>query len=223
MLAIAVLIGLVLWLLITLIATLVGAKMGKGLYKDNPKARLYGALTGFMLTMGAPISYWVIEYVYIQAKVSQLCESEGGITVYVTPEEWREQIGEEEWRKLQPLTDIEIDNSSPKFKDILLDGKVYKYTKGIYRSGNLENSKLATYRFYSRLNNHINNHSYIIATKETGIVILKNIDFSVIKNTQSFKYWMSNIKDCSDKNSTKFHTLAMQYSNYFINRNANHE
>lgn len=213
MLAIAVLIGLVIWLVITIVATIVGAKMGKGLYKENPKAWLYGAITGFMLTMGAPIIYWIIEYVYIQAKVSHLCETEGGVTVYVTPEEWRQQIGEEAWRKLQPFTDIEIDNSSPKIQTINFRGKIYKYTEGIYRSGNLENSKLATYRFYSRLNNHINNHSYIIATKETGIVILKNIDFSVIKNPQSFKSWISNIKDCSDKNSTKFHTLAMQYSN----------
>lgn len=33
----------------------------------------------------------------IQHRVSKLCEQEAGLTVYVTPEEWRKQIGEEEW------------------------------------------------------------------------------------------------------------------------------
>ena len=80
MLALALLLGLIVWVLITLAAIFIGTKLGKSLYPDNPKAGLYGALSGFMLTMGGFIVYRAVEYVYIQTKVSHLCESEGGVT-----------------------------------------------------------------------------------------------------------------------------------------------
>ena len=53
-----------------------------------------------MLAMGWVLIYWVIEFAVIQARVSYLCATEGGTTVYVTPEEYRAQIGEEEWADL---------------------------------------------------------------------------------------------------------------------------
>lgn len=94
MLGLAILFGLIVWCIVALIAANIGYKIGKKAH--YPKI---GAFTGFMLTMGSWIVYWAIEYTYIQAKVTELCEKEGGITVYVTPEQWREQIGEEEWKQ----------------------------------------------------------------------------------------------------------------------------
>jgi hypothetical protein len=189
MLAIAVLIGLVLWLLITLIATLVGAKMGKGLYKDNPKARLYGALTGFMLTMGAPISYWVIEYVYIQAKVSQLCESEGGITVYVTPEEYKNRLAINKFSDLNSYESV-IDNEykgEALKQHVVFEGVEYNWRKNdtdniLILSGSVTQTTPYIKDFYS-----------VIYDKETKIVLSKLVMFSV---GNSLKFWLDNINDC---------------------------
>ena len=84
MLGLAILFGLLVWIVVTLIAMRIGYKI----------AKKKGLFAGFMLTMGGWIVYWAIEFAYIQAKVSYLCEKEAGITVYVTPEQWRKQIGE---------------------------------------------------------------------------------------------------------------------------------
>lgn len=80
---------LTIWITITVLVAVLGYRWGGKL----------GALLGFMLTMGGWFIYWVLEYAYIQHKVTKLCEMEGGVTVYVTPEEWRRQIGEEEWKR----------------------------------------------------------------------------------------------------------------------------
>ncbi len=113
MFAIAVLFGLAVWVFITIIAILIGAKT----------AGVKGAFAGFMLTMGGFIVYWIVEYIYIQYTVTRLCETEGGITVYVTPEEWRKQIGEEEWEKSVYIGDL--DENYPKGHQMQFNGKSY--------------------------------------------------------------------------------------------------
>lgn len=85
MLGLAILFGLLVWIVVTLIAMTIGYKI----------AKKKGLFAGFMLTMGGWIVYWAIEFAYIQAKVSYLCKKEAGITVYITPEQWRKQITEE--------------------------------------------------------------------------------------------------------------------------------
>lgn len=118
MLGLAVLFGLGLWVLVTIVAMVIGAKFGR-----KPATKLLGAFLGFMLTMGGFIVYWTVEYYQIQRTVTHLCETEGGITVYVTPEEWRKQIGEEEWNKSYYTG--EPDQNYSKDATMSFDGRQY--------------------------------------------------------------------------------------------------
>lgn len=114
MLGLAILFGLFVWLIITIFATIIGYETGKKT----------GAFFGFMLTMGGWIVYWILEYHYIQYKVNHLCKTEGGVTVYVTPEEWRKMIGEEEWKK--SVYTGNPDENYPKGDVMSFDGREYE-------------------------------------------------------------------------------------------------
>lgn len=114
MLGLAILFGLFVWLIITVFAIIIGYETGKK----------FGAFIGFMLTMGGWIVYWIAEYHYIQYKVNHLCKTEGGVTVYVTPEEWRKMIGEEEWQK--SVYTGNPDENYPKDDVINFGGREYR-------------------------------------------------------------------------------------------------
>ena len=207
MLALALLLGLIVWVLITLAAIFIGTKLGKSLYPDNPKAGLYGALSGFMLTMGGFIVYWAVEYVYIQTKVSHLCESEGGVTVYVTPEEYRAQIGEDEWRTLKYIGD-NIPYS--KRQAIIFEDKEYLPSTQI-------NIRIWSYRA-SDINK--------VGVNVTDIIYIDNVDEEVLFQVKAFsvstiaianslkglKFWMKNIKGCPFDNSMPLKNIDDRYS-----------
>lgn len=114
MLGLAILFGLFVWLIITVFAIIIGYETGKKT----------GAFCGFMLTMGGFIVYWIVEFIYIQAKVNHLCKTEGGVTVYITPEEWRKMIGEEEWQK--SVYTGNPDENYPKDNVINFGGREYR-------------------------------------------------------------------------------------------------
>lgn len=220
MLALTLLLGLIVWVIITLAAIFIGTKLGKSLYPDNPKAGLYGALLGFMLTMGGFIVYWAVEYAYIQTKVNQLCESEGGVTVYVTPAEYRTQIGEEEWEALIRFTNSEINNKNSKTKLIRQESRIYSYAEGRYRNGNIENAKIALFSSYRKKGNNINETSQILAEKNNGRIVVRQIYYShhtnaIANNLGGLKFWMNSIQDCSDKYNHEFYRVAKQYSNTY--------
>ncbi|WP_352310219.1 hypothetical protein [Psychrobacter sp. W2-37-MNA-CIBAN-0211] len=205
MLALALLLGLIVWVLITLAAIFIGTKLGKSLYPDNPKAGLYGALSGFMLTMGGFIVYWAVEYAYIQTKVSDLCESEGGVTVYVTPEEYKKRVKNNNWKSIE------------KYKP-LLGGKYRSYIEyeglmyEIY-----DNGAVLTLTNTSSLKS-VKNFNSIIYDAENEIVLAKLVMYSVtsaaIANDFSgLKFWMSSIDDCfSNVDQSKRFNLKKQYS-----------
>ncbi len=97
---------------------LTGWKLGKKIPN-----KLLGAFLGFMLTMGGFIVHWWLEYRDINTYVTELCAKEGGLTVYVTPEEWRKQIGEEEWSSLVPINDDIPEDAEN--KTITFQGETY--------------------------------------------------------------------------------------------------
>ncbi len=121
MLGLAVLFFLGVWVVITIVAMVIGWKFAKKHWGTG--AGFIGLFLGFMLTMGGFIVYWIIEYHQIQRTVTKLCETEGGIKVYVTPEEWRKKIGEEEWRKSYYTG--EPDENYPKDSSMNFNGKQY--------------------------------------------------------------------------------------------------
>ncbi len=215
MLGLAVLFFLGVWIVITIVAMIIGWKFAQKRW--GIKAELLGAFLGFMLTMGGFIIYWTIEYYQIQRTVTKLCETEGGIKVYVTPKEWRKQIGEEEWTTLYPFTNLEIRNNKPTLERINHLGDVYKYTPGIFRAGNIENSRITLYSNSEKNKYRILKFSDTLADRTNGNVLIKKTYFiypvsAVANNLSGLKFWLSSIKDC-DIYDSKFHNLALQYSN----------
>ncbi len=195
MFGLAVLFGLGVWVLITLIAILIGAKI----------AGVKGAFFGFMLTMGGFIVYWIVEYIYIQHTVTKLCETEGGITVYVTPEEWRKQIGEEEWENLHE----DWKNIDSSLHIDFQGRKYYGFTQ--------INERISSYKYQDKQKNSISNLDLIYLDTKTQTPILRQHSFKVGTGLNSFsglKFWLNNIDDCYvDKWSSKDRFLHTEYSN----------
>lgn len=201
MLGLAILFGLFVWLIMTIFATIIGYETGKK----------FGAFIGFMLTMGGWIVYWILEYHYIQHKVNHLCKTEGGVTVYITPEEWRKMIGEEEWRNLKPLTNEEINERYQKNtgKILFFEGVKYRLTFGQMGNGNIENNRL-TYYDYSDSTDNIPRVSSILVDESSQKILVKRTYFSHTK-TRGYSFF-AQIRDCSDSVSANFHTTAVKYS-----------
>ena len=195
MLALALLFGLIVWVIITIVAVKIGPSVAMGLYK-GPNARRYGAIGGFMLTMGWVLIYWVIEFAVIQARVSYLCATEGGTTVYVTPEKYRAQIGEEEWSNL-PLVNKSIPYTKEKELSIKFQGKNYVPLSQENR------------RIISLWNTQHGNAIYGIGKNDTIFydVISKQVLFeqvtfgvgvpAIANSLEGLKFWLNNISDCS--------------------------
>ena len=209
MLGLAILFGLFVWIVITLMSTMIGYKIGKKAHYPN-----MGALTGFMLIMGGWIVYWIIEFAYIQAKVSYLCKKEAGITVYVTPEQWRKQIGEEEWEKLKPFTDKESDQRYAIYnnKTLSFDNRIYKYTRGNMRAGNIENTRLSYYDFYDKIG-IVPIISHILVDENTKKILVKKTYFIYTKKWEDLRIWIAS-RNCSDTIHKQFHNIALKYSNH---------
>ncbi len=217
MLGLSVLFFLGVWIVITLVAMVIGWKFAKKHW--GIKAGFIGLFSGFMLTMGGFIVYWTIEYIQIQRTVAHLCETEGGIKVYVTPEEWRKQIGEEEWNTLTPYTKEKISYSTEIGKKIILDNIKFEYSKGNthLNGGILENDKVALYITYTAPKPIYGSKSIsLLVEKNTHKVLLKDISFyygtgPIANDLSGLKFWLNNIKDC---NYTKeFIQIAHKYSN----------
>ena len=141
MLGLAVLFGLAVWVGFTFLIARCGYLIGKKFHYART-----GAFLGFMLIMGGWFVYWAIEFAYLQVKVTNLCEKEAGVTVYITPEEWRKQLGEEEWNKIKAHNYIERQYYPN--NNIIIDEIKY------IPSGSL-NGRLIEYSHFSNINNYI--------------------------------------------------------------------
>ena len=114
MFMIAILFFLGLWVLGTILFMVLGWKA----------KRHFGLFVGFMLPMGNFIVYWAVEYWMLQARVTRLCETRGGTKIYLTPEEYRKKIGEEEWKNLHEID--EIIHVGDGIDSLLFQGRKYK-------------------------------------------------------------------------------------------------
>lgn len=212
MLALALLLGLIVWIIITIIAVKIGPSVAMGLYK-GPNARRYGAIGGFMLTMGWVLIYWVIEFAVIQARVSYLCATEGGTTVYVTPEEYRAQIGEDEWSNLPWLNEtISYGESRDKF--IVFEDRRYQL------SGR-ENRRVVSYRIGDHSKSGIGMSDRIYYDTVSKQVLFRQVRYGVSTSIPNLKFWMNGIKQCSLADipeSIRF--LDSKYSNLTLEDNS---
>ncbi len=168
MLGLAVLFFKGLWIIITIVAMVIGAKFGR-----KPAT-------------------WTIEYIQIQRTVTHLCETEGGIRVYVTPEEWRKQIGEEEWLKLYPYSWEEQGNYQK--GTLLFKGREYKTISQ-------SNSRVMVYAIYKKAENYIlGNYSLYYDIKgKIPLFSVNSFNVGTGPIPDELKFWINSINDCNYK------------------------
>lgn len=151
-----------------------------------------GAVVGFMLLMGGWFVYWGVEFVRVQAQVNELCKKDSGITVFITPEEWRKQIGEEEWSTLNE----DFKNFHHKL-DFSFNGKIYH---GVHQL----NKRVFVYEADDERDDKILEGDVIYVDKNSKQVLFREHWFEVgvpaIANSLTgLKVWKNTIDDCSWK------------------------
>ncbi len=207
MLGLAVLFGVAVWVAITIGAVFLGAKALKIWWK-KPYAGLLGGFLGFMLTMGGFIVYWAVEYIQIQRTITHLCETEGGITVYVTPEEWRKQIGEEEWDVLVAYNSSQRQRFKKHHK--IIDNREYYSTEKF-------NRRITLYQSSENLSGYIGRFRYIAVDADTNNKLIEATFISAGTGAWlaggSYKQWLKYISSCARSTNENFYELIRLYSN----------
>ena len=211
MFGLAILAGLALWCILTLLAMIIGFKVFRYI-KKSWLSGLLGVFTGFMLLMGGWFVYWYWEYHYLQKTVTKLCQEEGGLTVYVTPEEWRKQIGEEEWNNLPEDWKHISHNLQFKFK-----GKVYHGSTQL-------NKRVISFLANDERKDIIGDYDKIYVDKKSNQVLYRIHIFSIgapaiAISLRGLKFWLNHTNDCSvDKISYENRTFYTNYSNSSISK-----
>ena len=211
MLGLAILAGLALWCILTLLAMIIGFKVFRYI-KKSWLSGLLGVFTGFMLLMGGWFVYWYWEYHYLQKTVTKLCQEEGGLTVYVTPEEWRKQIGEEEW------------NNLPEDWKHISHNLQFKFKGKVYHSHDQLNKRVISFLANDERKDIIRDYDEIFVDKKSNQVLYRIHIFSVgapaiAISLLGLKFWLNYINDCSvDKISYENRTFYTNYSNSSISK-----
>ena len=211
MLGLAILAGLALWCILTLLAMIIGFKVFRYI-KKSWLSGLLGVFTGFMLWMGGWFVYWYWEYHYLQKTVTKLCQKEGGLTVYVTPEEWRKQIGEEEW------------NNLPKdWKNISHDLQ-FKFQGKVYYGDSQLNKRVISFVANDERKDIIGDYDKIYVDKKSNQVLYRIHIFSIgapaiAISLRGLKFWLNHTNDCSfGKLSYEDRFFHENYSNSSISK-----
>ena len=211
MFGLALLAGLALWCILTLLAMIIGFKVFRYI-KKSWLSGLLGVFTGFMLLMGGWFVYWYWEYHYLQKTVTKLCQEEGGLTVYVTPEEWRKQIGEEEWNNLPEDWKHISHNLQFKFK-----GKVYHGSTQL-------NKRVISFLANDERKDIIGDYDKIYVDKKSNQVLYRIHIFSIgapaiAISLRGLKFWLNHTNDCSfGKLSYEDRFFHTNYSNSSISK-----
>jgi len=211
MFGLAILAGLAFWCILTLLAMIIGFKVFRYI-KKSWLSGLLGAFTGFMLLMGGWFVYWYWEYHYLQKTVTKLCQEEGGLTVYVTPEEWRKQIGEEEW------------NNLPEDWKHISHNLQFKFKGKVYHSHDQLNKRVISFLANDERKDIIRDYDEIFVDKKSNQVLYRIHIFSVgapaiAISLLGLKFWLNYINDCSvDKISYENRTFYTNYSNSSISK-----
>ena len=181
-----------LWFLITFLCMKVGGKLGQRLSFAWGKG--FGSFMGFMLSMGGFIVYWIAEYWILQVRVTHLCETRGGTKIYLTPEEYRKKIGEEEWKNLHEID--EIIHVGDGIDSLLFQGRKYK-PRGY------DSNRIISFQINGRTQG-IAESDIIYYDYKMRQVIFQRTAFglrapSILDSLEGLKFWLNNIKDCSDR------------------------
>ena len=196
MLGLATLAGLALWCILTLLAMIIGFKVFRYI-KKSWLSGLLGVFAGFMLLMGGWFVYWYWEYHYLQKTVTKLCQKEGGLTVYVTPEEWRKQIGEEEWKNLgtyENYRKLNI-NSIVKERYIIINSQRYLALNKI-------NRRIIRYTNWQNINEFIDKQQDLLIDEQSNRILTKSTYFMIGSGKWlaggSYKIWLNHLNGCKE-------------------------
>ena len=211
MFGLAILAGLAFWCILTLLAMIIGFKVFRYI-KKSWLSGLLGAFTGFMLLMGGWFVYWYWEYHYLQKTVTKLCQEEGGLTVYVTPEEWRKQIGEEEW------------NNLPEDWKHISHNLQFKFKGKVYHSHDQLNKRVISFLANDERKDIIGDYDKIYVDKKSNQVLYRIHIFSIgapaiAISLRGLKFWLNHTNDCSvGKLSYEDRFFHTNYSNSSISK-----
>ncbi|MDO5686424.1 MAG: hypothetical protein Q4G42_03405 [Neisseria sp.] len=156
------------------------------------------------------------EYRMVQSYVSQQCKEYGGIKIYISPEEWRKQVGEEEWKTLKPWSG---NGNRIEVEDKVFEGTPYHKSGGIFEGKEYGTS---AYRINNRVDLYVR-YEYHTAnyTLKIDNIYFDNKNNNILFKATSFntgvglpgiyKGWMNDIKDCGWRD-LKDDELEKQYS-----------
>ncbi len=199
MLGLSVLFFLGIWITITIVAMVIGSKFGR-----KPATKFLGAFLGFMLTMGGFIIHWTIEYYQIKNYVTSTCETEGGVKVYVTPEEFKERLKSNNWEGLPKYTTLpKGDEQNEEY--ILFEGKEYK---GFRTDTSIPKITIYDYwDFQTSLSTSYYEELYVF--NQSNVVLIKNVSLNtgtgnIANNLHGLKFWINNIQDCRTSDPASF-------------------
>ena len=208
MIAIVLFIFLIIWILLTKFAMKTGRLLLRRFRPDNPRAEKCGAFWGFMLAMGWVLVYWTVEAVVVRIYAAQMCK-QAGITVYVTPEQWRSLTKEsaDNLRKNAPFSFKK--NVSFPFKEdsIIFDGHEFQFSY----SSSLSND-IYVYTFVPPKKNYTFMHYQIYFDKKFQVILFKNLYVytrSAPGGNLSFKFWIDSTPRC-DSDAFKY------FSQYYL-------
>ena len=179
-----------LWFLLAFLCMKVGGKLGRHLPFAWGKA--FGTFMGFMLSMGGFIVYWIGEYWILQVRVTHLCETRGGTKIYLTPEEYRQKIGEEEWKNLRGIN--ELIHARDGISNVTFQGR--EYAPLAY-----ENNRIRSFEIRDKIKG-IAETDVIYYDYKMHQVVFQTTTFGVgvppiLYSLKGLKFWINNIKDCS--------------------------
>ena len=199
MIAIVLFIFLAIWILLTKFAMKIGRHLFRRFRPDNPRAERWGAFWGFMLAMGWVLVYWTVEAVVVRIYAAEMCK-QAGITVYVTPEQWR-SLTKESADNLRKNAPFYFKNNN-----IILDGQEFEFFHSLS-----EFSDIDYYIYIPKEKNYTTLYYEIYFDKRFQVILFKNLSTYTRSAPpgNSYKLWIDSTPRC-DSDSFKY------FSQYYL-------
>lgn len=188
MIAIILFIILIIWILLTKFAMKIGRHLFRRFRPDNPRAEKWGAFWGFMLAMGWVLVYWTVEAVVVRIYAAEMCK-QAGVTVYVTPEQWRSLTKEsaDNLRKNAPFY-FRNDN-------IIFDGKEFEFFHPLSEFDGVDD-----YIYLPKDKNYTTLYYEIYFDKRFQVILFKNLRIYTRSASpgNSYKFWIDSTPRCGN-------------------------
>lgn len=188
MIAIVLFIFLIIWILLTKFAMKIGGYLFRRFHPDNPRAEKWGAFWGFMLAMGWVFVFWAVEAVVVRIYAAEMCK-QAGVTVYVTPEQWRNLTKEsaDNLRKNAPFY-FRNDN-------IIFDGKEFEFFHPLSEFDGVDD-----YIYLPKDKNYTTLYYEIYFDKRFQVILFKNLRIYTRSASpgNSYKFWIDSTPRCGN-------------------------